>query len=211
MNLIAQLQSLAEGSASRHPGESQEIMSKGIEELKASHIVSKSLKTGDKIPAIQLPNQNNELVDVNEILKTNKVVLSFYRGGWCPYCNLELKALQHFLPEMEEKGARLIAITPETPDNSMTTHEKNELTFDILTDKNNELARAMNLVFTLPEDLQGLYKKFGIDLDGTQGNASQELPLAATYVIGKNGIIEYHFIEEDYKLRADPKEILDTL
>ncbi|WP_405368573.1 peroxiredoxin-like family protein [Nonlabens sp. Asnod2-A12] len=211
MNLIAQLQSLAEGSASRHPGESQEIMSKGIEELKASHIVSKSLKTGDKIPAIQLPNQNNELVDVNEILKTDKVVLSFYRGGWCPYCNLELKALQHFLPEMEEKGARLIAITPETPDNSMTTHEKNELTFDILTDKNNELARAMNLVFTLPEDLQGLYKKFGIDLDGTQGNASQELPLAATYVIGKNGIIEYHFIEEDYKLRADPKEILDTL
>ena len=211
MNLIAQLQSLAEGSASRHPGESQEIMSKGIEELKASHIVSKSLKTGDKIPAIQLPNQNNELVDINEILKTDKVVLSFYRGGWCPYCNLELKALQHFLPEMEEKGARLIAITPETPDNSMTTHEKNELTFDILTDKNNELARAMNLVFTLPEDLQGLYKKFGIDLDGTQGNASQELPLAATYVIGKNGIIEYHFIEEDYKLRADPKEILDTL
>lgn len=211
MNLIAQLQSLAEGSASRHPGESQEIMSNGIKELKASHIVSKSLKTGDKVPAIKLPNQNNELVDVNEILKTNKVVLSFYRGGWCPYCNLELKALQHFLPEMEEKGARLIAITPETPDNSMTTHEKNELTFDILTDKNNELARAMNLVFTLPEDLQGLYKKFGIDLDGTQGNASQELPLAATYVIGKNGIIEYHFIEEDYKLRADPKEILDTL
>ena len=211
MNLIAQLQSLAEGSASRHPGESQEIMSNGIKELKASHIVSKSLKTGDTIPAIKLPNQNNELVDVNEILKTNKVVLSFYRGGWCPYCNLELKALQHFLPEMEEKGARLIAITPETPDNSMTTHEKNELTFDILTDKNNELARAMNLVFTLPEDLQGLYKKFGIDLDGTQGNASQELPLAATYVIGKKGIIEYHFIEEDYKLRADPKEILDTL
>ncbi|WP_298953202.1 peroxiredoxin-like family protein [uncultured Nonlabens sp.] len=211
MNLIAQLQSLADDSASRHPGESQEIMSNGIKELKASHIASKSLKTGDKIPAIQLPNQNNELVDVQEILKTNKVVLSFYRGGWCPYCNLELKALQHFLPEIEEKGARLIAISPETPDNSMTTHEKNELTYDILTDKNNELARVMNLVFKLPKDLQGLYKKFGIDLERTQENTSQELPLAATYVIGKNGIIEYHFIEEDYKLRADPKEILDTI
>lgn len=212
MTLTEQLKELADGSVRRHPGIAQEIMKKAIDELVASSMIEKAFKTGDKIPEIILSNAFGELVDVNDVLSKNeKVVIAFYRGSWCPYCNLELKALQNIIPQIEEKGAKLIAISPETPDNSLTTVEKNALNFEVLSDIDNQVANQMNLVFQLPKELQELYKKFGINLDSNQGNVNQELPIAATYVVGKNGVILYHFLEEDYKLRADPKDILKAL
>tara|TARA_R110002073_G_scaffold331253_2_gene515918 strand:+ start:1625 stop:2263 length:639 start_codon:yes stop_codon:yes gene_type:complete len=212
MSLTEQLKELAEGSIKRHPGEAQAIMKKAIDELIATDIIENALKTGDRIPEINLPNTTGKLININSILSSGKkVVVAFYRGGWCPYCNLELRALQQVLPEIEAKGAKLIAISPETPNNSLTTTEKNMLEFDVLSDKDNELVKAMNLVFKLPDSLQELYKKFGINLDTNQGNLNQELPIAATYIIDTNGVISYHFLEEDYKLRADPKEILSKL
>ena len=212
MTLTEQLKELADGSIKRHPGIAQEIMKDAIDKLIASEMIQKAYKTGDSIPDITLSNAFGELVNVNEILATHKkIVIAFYRGGWCPYCNLELKALQNIIPELEAKGAKLIAISPETPDNSLTTTEKNSLNFEVLSDTNNEVAKQMNLVFQLPEKLQNLYKKFGIDLDANQGNTKQELPIAATYVVENNGTISYHFLKEDYKLRADPSEILNAL
>ena len=151
------------------------------------------------------------MINLNDILKENKIVLTFYRGGWCPYCNLELKALQNVLPEIEAKGAKLVAITPETPDHSLTTTEKNNLSFEVLSDEDNAVARRMNLVYQLPDDLVTLYKAFNINLDQSNGNNANELPIAATYIIEKNGSISYHFLEEDYKLRADPNKILSRL
>lgn len=212
MTLTEQLKELADNSVKRHPGVAQEIMKKGIDELIASSILANAFKTGDSIPKIVLPNAIGNTIDVQDILdKGHKVILTFYRGGWCPYCNLELRFLQKHLSEFEAKGARLVAISPETPDNSLSTQEKNELTFDVLSDLNNELAKQLNLVFQLPNYLQDLYRKFGIDLNHNQGNSEQELPIAATYVIDTDGTIIYHFLQEDYKLRADPKEILDVL
>lgn len=212
MTLTEQLKELAEGSVKRHPGIAQETMKNAIDELVASAMIEKALKTGDTIPEIILSNAFGELVNVSEVLSKNeKVVIAFYRGGWCPYCNLELKALQNIIPEIEAKGGKLIAISPETPDNSLTTVEKNALNFEVLSDINNEVAKKMNLVFQLPQELQNLYQKFGINLNSNQDNTNQELPIAATYIVGSDGVISYHFLEEDYKLRADPKDILNAL
>lgn len=212
MILTEQLKEYADNSAQKIPAEAQVIMKNAIDALQNSTIIDNALKTGDTIPEIALPNAKGNIVNIQNILNEGKkIVLAFYRGGWCPYCNIELRALQANLSEFEKHNAVLIAITPETPDNSLSTAEKNDLSFEVLTDKDNQLAKAMNLVYQLPENLQDLYKNFGIDLNLSQGNTEQELPIAATYVIDIDGEITYHFLEEDYKLRADPQDILNAL
>ena len=211
MTLTEQLSAHAQQSASRIPADAQVIMKDAIAALENSKISQNATKKGDSIPQIVLPNAQGEAVNIQEVLKNNKVVLAFYRGGWCPYCNIELKALQEKLPEIEAKGAKLIAISPESPDNSLSTTEKNALNFDILTDANNEVARALGLVYELPQNLVSLYKQFGIDLEKSQGMQSNELPIAATYIVNQDGSIAYDFIEEDYKLRAEPAEVVASL
>ncbi|WP_299679962.1 peroxiredoxin-like family protein [uncultured Dokdonia sp.] len=211
MTLTEQLKEFADNSVKRHPGEAQDTMRNAIEALQATDILANATKTGDQFPAITLPNAKGEQVALEALLQEGKVVLTFYRGGWCPYCNIALKALQNALPEIKAKGATLVAITPETPDNTLSTHEKNELDFEVLTSENNELARSLGLVYELPENLVALYKKFGIDLVESQGNEANELPIAATYIIEQNGKISYHYLAEDYKLRADPLEIIAAL
>lgn len=211
MSLTEELKKFADASAKRHPGEAQDIMKKAIDDLVASEMIKNAYKTGDKLPEIVLGNALGKQVHINDILKEHKVIIAFYRGNWCPYCNIQLRALQQAIPEFEAKGAKLVVIGPELPDNSLTTKEKNELTFEVLSDIDMIVARSMNLVYQLPTELQALYKKFGIDLDSNQGNENQELPIAATYVVEQDGTISYHFLEEDYKLRADPKDILNAL
>ncbi len=211
MTLTAQLKELAEGSAQRYPGEAQEIMREALSQLEKTDILTQASKTGDYIPKILLSNAKGEEISVNSILDNHKVVLTFYRGTWCPYCNLELRTLQNALPQIEAKGAKLIAISPQTPDSTLTTKEKNELTFEVLSDLNGEIAREMNLVYKLPSSLVELYKTFKIDLENSNGNLENELPIAATYVVEQTGKISYHFLAEDYKLRADPEDILRAL
>ena len=211
MSLTQQLKELADNSISRHPGIAQEIMAKGIATLKATDLLENATKTGDAFPLFTLPNAKGDKVSLASLLEKGKVVITFYRGGWCPYCNLELKAFQAVLPEIAAKGATLVAITPETPDNSLSTKEKNALDFEVLTSENNELARSLGLVFNLPKDLVNLYGKFGINLLESQGNEANELPIAATYIINQDGTVGYHFLAEDYKLRADPQDILAVL
>lgn len=211
MTLTEQLSAHARQSAARFPEETLAIMKDAIKQLENSNIGKQALRKGQQLPSISLPNATGNTIDIQEVLKHNKLVLTFYRGGWCPYCNLELKALQEKLPEIEAKGAKLIAITPEAPDQSLTTKEKNELSFDILTDANNEVARELGLVYELPEDLVSLYNGFGINLEQNQGRPSKELPIAATYVINQDSTVGYDFIEEDYKLRAEPSEIVAAL
>lgn len=211
MSLTAQLKEKAALSANKIPETIQKIMNNGIDNLRDSQLTARALKTGDKIPEISLPNAANKTISVQELLLNKKVVLSFYRGGWCPYCNLELKALQQYQDKFEELGATLVAISPETPDNSLSTSEKNNLSFEVLSDIDNNIANAFNLVFTLPKDLTEVYKGFGIDLVKSNGNKDQQLPIAATYVIDQDGTIIYDFIKEDYKERADPEDIYNTL
>jgi len=211
MSLTAQLKEFADTSVKRHPGVAQDIMKKAIEDLVASEMITHAFKKGDQLPEVILGNALGKQVNINDILKEHKVIIAFYRGNWCPYCNIQLRALQQFVPQFEAKGAKLVVIGPELPDNSLTTTEKNELTFEVLSDIDMIVARSLNLVYQLPIELQELYKKFGIDLAANQGNENQELPIAATYVVEQDGTISYHFLEEDYKLRADPEDILKAL
>ncbi|MEM6717142.1 MAG: peroxiredoxin-like family protein, partial [Cyanobacteria bacterium P01_C01_bin.147] len=137
--------------------------------------------------------------------------IAFYRGGWCPYCNLELKALQNALASIQETGAALVAISPETPDNSLTTQEKNELAFPVLSDLDNQVARQFGLVFQLPASLRPIYDGFGIDLVAYNGNDQFELPIPATYVVQPNGEIVYAFADVDYTKRAEPSDVVNAL
>ena len=211
MSLTQLLKEHADESAAKFPDAIKQIMRNAIDELSESQLRSKALKTGDQFPSFTLPNAKGVEVDSKTILEHGPLVIAFYRGGWCPYCNIELKALQSALPEFKTKGAQLLAISPESPDNSLSTVEKNSLEFEVLTDNNNQFAKSINLVYQLPQELVSLYKKFGIDLEDSQNNSSNELPISATYVIDTSGKIIYDFIEEDYKLRADPNEILSIL
>ena len=211
MSLTQLLKEHADESAAKFPDAIKQIMRNAIDELSESQLVSKALKTGDQFPSFALPNAKGVEIDSKSVLERGPLVIAFYRGGWCPYCNIELKALQSALSEFKTKGAQLLAISPESPDNSLSTIEKNSLEFEVLTDNNNQFAKSINLVYQLPQELVSLYKKFGIDLEDSKDNSSNELPISATYVIDTSGKIIYDFIEEDYKLRADPNEILSVL
>ncbi|MDO6743003.1 peroxiredoxin-like family protein [Tenacibaculum soleae] len=211
MTLRNQLKEHADNSAKNIPKEAKDIMLAGIDKLEKTDIIKNATKKGDIFPDFSLPNAKGELTSLNALLEKGKVVLTFYRGGWCPYCNLALKALQNVVPQIKEKNATLVAVTPETPDNTLSVKEKNELDFEILTSKDNGLARSLGLTYKLPKELADLYKKFGIDLLESQGNKTNELPIAATYIIETDKKITYSFITEDYKLRAEPSDIIAAL
>lgn len=211
MSLTEQLKEKANQSATKYPAAVHKIMSDAILELSDRQLAPKTIKAGDKIPQIVLPNASNQLVSVQELLLDNKVILSFYRGGWCPYCNMELRALQNSQVEFKKLGATLVALSPETPDNSLSTLEKNKLNFEVLSDTDNVIADTFNLNFTLPKDLIEVYTNFGINLEHSNGNKNNQLPIAATYIIDQDGTILYDFIQEDYKKRADPEELIKHL
>ncbi len=193
------------------PGEILAAMDEGIQSLKASSLEEGALKTGDTAPDFKLPDHLGGMRSLREYLADSLVVLSFYRGGWCPYCNMELNALQKVLPAIQQAGATLVAVSPETPDHSLSTREKNELAFDILFDQGNRVAKDFGLVFELPKALQPIYTDIGIDIPGYNGDNSYEIPMPATYIINKQGKIVYHFIDADYTRRSEPEEILRQL
>lgn len=137
--------------------------------------------------------------------------MSFYRGGWCPYCSLELKALQDVNSEIEALGARLLAISPQVPDDSLSTAEKNDLEFEVLSDVKANVANQYGLTFSLDEDLRPIYKNWGADVAVVNNDLDCQLPVPATYVISQDGKIVHSFVEEDYTERLEPEEILDSL
>lgn len=211
MSLTETLLDYNKKSRGRIPAEALAIMDKATQALVNGNIAQKSIKTGDTLPLTQLTNVKGEKIELGTLLADGPLVLSFYRGGWCPYCNFELRALQQALPEIKEQGANLVAITPETPDNSLSTTEKNEVDFNILTDYDNAYAKELGLVFKMPEELQEIYTSFGIDVEAHNGNQNFELPMPATIVVGTNREVIYSFVSEDYTKRADITAILEAL
>ncbi|NET45029.1 peroxiredoxin-like family protein [Okeania sp. SIO2B3] len=211
MELTKNLQELQAKIQAQLPEDAKEKMNKAVVDLANSDIVDNSLKVGKKVPNFSLPNAVGKIVELNSLLVENPVVISFYRGGWCPYCNMELRGLQKYLPQITELGAKLIAISPETPDNSLSTTEKNELTFEVLSDSGNQVAKEFGLVFQLPEELRPIYQSFGVDLPAYNGDESFELPIPATYVIASDGTIIHAFVNPDYTQRLDPEEIINVL
>ncbi len=212
MSLKDALQKQMAATVERIPQETLDVMVGATKELVASGIAEQSASEGSAAPAFSLPDAHGEAVASDSLWDEGPVVLSFYRGGWCPYCNIELRALQQRLPEIEALGARLVAITPETPDNALSTQEKNEIAFDVLSDSGNRVASAFGLSFRLPDEVNDLYKgQFGIDIEASNGDASQTLPVPATFVIGKGGKVLKAFVDADYTRRAEPDEVIAAL
>jgi len=211
MTLSDKIHVLQEEMSGKISPDVQQTMQQAAEALERSGVSNHSLKAGDAAPDFTLPDAKGGSVHFADALEQGPAVLSFYRGGWCPYCNLELQALQQALPEIRKLGAGLFAISPELPDNALSTAEKHALAFTVLSDQGNQVAKDFGLVFTLPEALRPIYVQFGIDLPAWNGDGSFELPMPATYIIGQNGIILDGLVSTDYTQRMEPEKILDIL
>jgi len=182
-----------------------------IEELRASFALEHATRTGDQAPDFTLPDPQGRDVSLGTLLEAGPAIVTFYRGGWCPYCNIQLRAYQAVLPEMTALDARLVAISPQLPDSSLSTAEANELTFDVLSDVGNNVARNFGLVWSLPEELRAALRSNNKALPGINGDDSWELPMPATYVIGRDGRVALAGIDVDYRNRLEPDAILTTL
>lgn len=174
-------------------------------------LAAKAAKAGDRFPALVLKDQLGRQADLRSIFYSQPLIVTFYRGGWCPYCNLELRAYQQRLPEIEGLGAKLIAVSPETPDNMLSTAEKNDLSFPVLSDGKGRLADALGIRFELSPAIRALYQKFGHDLAVRNGDDKWALPMPATFVVAKGGIIAHAFVDPDYRSRLDPTVAIDVL
>ena len=211
MSLTEKINEFKEGFVENVPQNIQELMQQTTKSLADSGITLNAPKVNEAMPLFTLPNHKGEIVSLASLLENGPVVVTFYRGGWCPYCNIELREYQNSLEEIKSLGATLVAITPELPDASLSTSEKNELAFDVLSDVNADYAKSLGLVFTLPEALKPIYLSFGIDVAAHNGEGQFDLPLAATFVIAKDGTVASAFVDADYTARQEPSEVIATL
>jgi peroxiredoxin len=182
-----------------------------IEELRASFALERAIGTGDQAPDFLLPDARGNSVSLSNLLQRGPVIVTFYRGGWCPYCNIQLRAYQAVLPDITALGARLIAISPQLPDGSLSTAEANELTFDVLSDVGNRVARSFGLVYALPEELRAALRSNNKALPGMNGDESWELPVPATYVIAPDRRVALGYLDVDYRRRLESDAILAAL
>lgn len=182
-----------------------------IEDLRASGILARAARPGNAWPGAPLLDAHGRPFDLVGLVLRKPVIVTFYRGGWCPYCNLELRAWQERLGEVRAFGAELVAVSPELPDNSLTTAEKNGLAFTVLSDPGSALAAALGIRFSLSDTVRPFYEKAGHPLPDRNGDGSWSLPMPATFVVDRGGRIAAAFVEPDYRRRTDPAEALAVL
>lgn len=188
-----------------------EAMAKATADLIATGQAERALQAGDRAPGFMLPGPDGTLVASTGLLARGPLVVTFYRGVWCPYCNMELQALQDALPGIQAAGASLVAISPENAANSRKSVRQNELSFPILTDWGNEVAAAFGLRFRLPDELIAIYKGFGNDLALVNGEPSWTLPMPGRFLIAPDGVIAYAEVNPDYTRRPDPDALMSAL
>lgn len=184
-------------------------MQNDVNKLKEEKILNNSIKLGENIPNVELLDVFNQKIELNTNGKS--LVIMFYRGGWCPYCNLELRAYQSYVSKFRDQGAELVAISPELADESLNTKQKHELDFKVLSDVDNKFAKSLGLVHKVSQGVQDIYNEFDFNLASAQGNSGDELPFPATLVIDKNRKVTLIEANEDYKVRMDPKDVLKHL
>jgi peroxiredoxin len=193
------------------PANVVEIMHKATANLIASGQADRALKTGGRAPKFTLPDTHGRLVSSADLLARGPLVLTFYRGIWCPYCNMDLQAIEAAADEIRALGASLVAISPQTAPNRRKSERENELSFPILSDHGNAVADEFGLRYRLPDELIAVYKGFGNDLTIGNGEDSWTLPMPARYVIGTDGVVAYAEVNPDYTRRPDPSELLPPL
>jgi len=205
--LREQIEAFQAQSASRVSPEVQERSKARRAQLVASGIADKSLKTGDTAPDFTLPDAYGKPVSLAALLAHGPVVLTFYRGDWCPFCNLTLRAYQKILPEINSLHATLVAISPQNPDNTLLTVEHKELTYPVLSDLGNRVARMYRLVWSIPED----QRSSSVNLPQYNGDDAWELPMPGTFVIAPDGMIKLASVDADWTHRLEPQVIVETL
>lgn len=169
------------------------------------------IKVGEIAPDFILSNALGKEVSLKDELKKGPVVLVFYRGAWCPFCNMHLHVLQKSLPQFKKYGAQLITVTPQTPDKSAEQIKKDGYPFEVLSDLDSKVMQAYKLYYELPDDLVTVYKSHGLNVEAFNGAGRNVLPVPGSFVIDKKGIVRAMHAQTDYKLRMEPAEIVDVL
>jgi peroxiredoxin len=209
--LASQLEAVSASVRAQAPATVIETIAAANRRLAESGLVERALHIGQLAPEFVLPDATGRKVDTRTLLARGPLVVSFYRGAWCPYCNLELQAWQRHLPELQSLGATLVAISPQTPDTSLTLAQKHALAYPVLSDLCHRVAREFGIVFTLDMSLRPIYEAFGIDLLAHNGDSTFELPVPATYLIERDGSIAGAWVDVDYRHRAEPSVVLARL
>ncbi|MET9914665.1 peroxiredoxin-like family protein [Streptomyces sp. NPDC006476] len=210
-SLNAELRTFYEARQQQIPAEIRQIMQRAGQELADSGQADRALTVGAQAPRFSLPCATGQTLTLDNLLANGPVVLAFYRGAWCPYCNITLRSLQQHHEAITSRGARLVAVSPQIPDESLTLTEKHELAFDVLSDIGSDTAKQYGLAFDLPGDLAAVYDKLGFDLQRVNDGHPRTLPLPATYVIDRDGEISWAFVNPDYTTRAEPADVLSAL
>jgi peroxiredoxin len=189
------------------------VVSEDNERVRASGVINNALKIGQSVPDFTLPDAFGKQVSLKELRAQGPVVISFYRGEWCPFCNLELRGFQEVLPKMQELGATLIAISPEKPDRGVLVTEKNQLLFPVLSDFGNTVARKFGIVFRIGNEVRAfMNNEFKNDIAVRNGEESYELPVPATYVVDTKGVIRFANVDVDFMTgRAEPQAVIAAL
>lgn len=208
MSLREALENLARSARLRRPAEVQRVIDQALAELERSGIAQSCLQVGEMAPDFELETADGARVSLESALSNGPVVLTFYRGGWCPYCNLALRAMDLALPALRASGATVLAIAPQRVTAMRETGDKHGLGFSLLSDPGNRVGHLFGLSYRMPDDLIAFYRSLGIDLAAANGAEAWELPLPATYAIGRNGVVAYAFIDIDYTRRAEPADIV---
>jgi len=183
-----------------------------ISEARALKKDANAIEVSQKIPNFELPNQEGNLISISDLLKKGPIVLTFYRGSWCPYCNLQLKALQSKLSDIHSLGARLIAISPQVPDDSLSKNDIEEIDFLVLSDQDAKVASKYGLAWEIPKFLSEHMKNDrGLELEIINNGNGSILPIPATFVISTDGIVHWRYVDVDYRTRCEPDDIIDVL
>jgi len=183
-----------------------------IAEAKIAIEDSKAIKIGQKVSNFTLPDPQGNSITLTSLLEKGPVVVTFYRGSWCPYCNLQLKALQSKIADIHMLGAELIAISPQVPDGSLSTNEINEMDFIVLSDQDAKVASQYGVTWKVPDFIaEHMKKDRGLDLESINNGNESILPIPATFVIKKDGIVVWRFVDVDYRTRSEPDDIIQAL
>jgi len=211
MGLEDDLQQQRERAWSKQDSVEREVRAAAIAAVDKSGLAEKALGVGESVPQFTLPDAAGQAVTISDVLAHGPAIISFYRGGWCPFCNLELRALQSRLAEIHAAGGSLVAISPETPDLSLSTVAKNSLDFAVLSDHDNAVARAFGLVHRIDPLVVSYQQRNGHDVAAYNGVEPAEVPLPATYVVEPSGIVFFAFVSADFTRRANPDDVIEAV
>lgn len=201
----------AEFETSIAPKSVVEVLHRATDELIAAGTADKALKAGDIAPEFTLPDPDGKPVSSRDMLAKGPLLLTFYRGVWCPYCNFDLQALEAVRAEIEARGANLVAISQQTAPNSRKSQRQNGLGFPILSDKGGDIGARFGVRWTLPHYLREVHKALGADLTQFNGEDSWTLPMPGRYVIGRDGVIAYAEVNADYTRRPEPSDVFPVI